>query len=250
MIEPFYPKNLQEVAANLEKIPVRKSQDEIAKMQKYYGTGMQLIGLTVPQQRKCFKNGYSFSNLTCNNQIEIWHYVWNSSHVFEHMQQSFFYCESLKTKSELTEVWPYVKKWVRKVDNWAHSDALSAIYSRTLDLVPDLVYPTLSKWNKSGNPWKRRQSIVSLTYYSTLRNNVLPYMEHVELVTPLLHDKNYYVQKGIGWTLRELGNVYPEQTWDFLQENSLHISATAFSAATEKLEKEQRELLKEMRRNR
>jgi len=44
------------------------------------------------------------------------------------------------------------------------------------------------------------------------------------LITRLLNDKEYYVQKGLGWTLRELHNVYPEQAIAYLQT---HINRSA-----------------------
>jgi 3-methyladenine DNA glycosylase AlkD len=98
------------------------------------------------------------------------------------------------------------------VDNWALSDSLSKIYSKIFEIDSELIYPVLSDWNKSENPWKRRQSIVSLLYYSSTRKNVLPFIKYIRLIKRLLTDDDYYVQKGVGWTLRELGNVYSEET--------------------------------------
>jgi 3-methyladenine DNA glycosylase AlkD len=56
------------------------------------------------------------------------------------------------------------------------------------------------------------------------------------LITHLLNDKEYYVQKGLGWTLRELRNVYPEQAIAYLQTHIKQIIAIAFTIAIEKLD--------------
>jgi 3-methyladenine DNA glycosylase AlkD len=202
-----------------------------------------------PSQRRLFRNGYSFSRLQINEQIDIWDYVWNSRKDFWIMIQAFFYCETLlKKEKELILIWPIVKKWQEKVDNWALSDSLSKIYSKILELDPGLVYPLLIEWNKAEDAWKRRQSLVSLNYYSSIRKKNLSFYKQILLVKNLLRDDHYYVQKGVGWALRELGNIYPAQTWSFLQENVKQISSIDFVAAIEKLQTRKKEKLKQLRR--
>ena len=57
----------------------------------------------------------------------------------------------------------------------------------------------------------------------------------VLLVEPLLGDKEYYVQKGVGCALREMHTVYPKETMPFLQKHIKKISAIAFTIAIEKM---------------
>ena len=54
---------------------------------------------------------------------------------------------------------------------WDGSDELSSIYSRFLEVdeLASQVQEVLRSWNRSPNPWKRRQSILSLLYYSRSR---------------------------------------------------------------------------------
>ncbi len=44
------------------------------------------------------------------------------------------------------------------------------------------------------------------------------------------------------------GIVYPDKTWEFLLENVKLISPTAFSASIEKLDKDKKDLLKQIRK--
>jgi len=117
-----------------------------------------------------------------------------------------------------------------------------------LEVLPKQVYAQLKMWNTDKDLWKRRQSIVSLLYYSRTKKVHLPYNEIIPLIDNLLNDKEYYVQKGVGWSLRELYNVYPEKTFGYLKKNTKSISAIAFYAATEKLTKKEKELLKTLRK--
>ena len=68
------------------------------------------------------------------------------------------------------------------------------------------------------------------------------------LVSPLLNDKEYFVQKAVGWTLRESYNVYPKQTYQFIEENIKHISPTAFTTCLEKMTEKQKLILKQKRK--
>ncbi|MGM0601318.1 MAG: DNA alkylation repair protein, partial [Candidatus Rifleibacteriota bacterium] len=122
------------------------------------------------------------------------------------------------------------------------------IYSRALEEKPELVLPVLNKWNTSDNPWKRRQSVVSLLYYSRLRKKVLPYKVMIKMVKNLLDDKAYYVQKGIGWTIREIYNCYPELTISFIKNHIKQIAPAAWQATSEKLPKDLRKKLVKQRR--
>jgi 3-methyladenine DNA glycosylase AlkD len=94
----------------------------------------------------------------------------------------------------------------------------------------------------------RRQSVLSPLCYARSRKVKPPFNKIIALVKPLLNDPDYYVQKGVGWCLRETGIVYPEKTFVFLTEYHHVITSTAFAAAAEKLPAKQKEQLKLLRK--
>ena len=135
-----------------------------------------------------------------------------------------------------------------RCDCWEHSDDLSKIYAQVVEDNPEWILPTLEKWNRARSPWKRRQSVVALIEYASKRRRVLPFSRLIQFVTPLLDDDDYYVQKGVGWTLREIYNVYPAETLRFIETNLLSLGANAYSAATEKIDKQTKSRLNKIRR--
>lgn len=200
-------------------------------------------------QRMLFKQNFSFSDFTLSEQLVIWDYIWKNSNDFWVCMQSFLFLEKyMKDKEFLVTAWDTIKTWQKKVDNWGKCDALSKIYTKVLELIPDKVNAQLKEWNKSSNVWDKRQSLVSLLYFSRTKKTILPYETIIPFVIELIDDKEYYVQKGVGWTLKELYNVYPNEALKFIEKNTKRISSTAFSAATEKLEKADKERLKKMRK--
>jgi 3-methyladenine DNA glycosylase AlkD len=217
----------------------------------YIGGGqskLRYLGLRVPMLRQSLRQGFSFSSDSQDEVARTWDYVWNNSDCFEVMALALAWFEDKKQRKALLTYWPFLQRWSARIDNWAHSDSLSGIYARILEQAPTLVYPTLQKWNKSKNPWLRRVSIVSLLYYSSQREKVLPFSKILSMVEPQIDYDHYYVQKGVGWTLRETGNVYPKETYAYLQKNIRRLSAPAFSAATEKLSVAQKNRLKILRK--
>ncbi len=204
---------------------------------------------TAPAHRKLFKRGYSFSKLTQSEQLKIWDYIWKNSPDAWTGIQPFFYLESkMKDKEFLLNSWKTIKHWQKTVDNWGSCDGMAKIYTKILEVIPDEVLPQLEKWNKSTNSWDRRQSVVSLLYFSRTKKVVLPYDTIIKFIDRLLDDKEYYVQKGVGWSLKELYQVYPKETLKYLENNIKKISSIAFSPATEKLKKKDKEKLKNLRR--
>ncbi|GAC1387998.1 MAG: hypothetical protein NVSMB45_17820 [Ginsengibacter sp.] len=221
---------------------------KILFLQNYIGTRLKVIGITVPNQRKIFKEGYSFNTLSPVDQLEIWDEVWSTGESYELLSQCIYFVEYNLKKIDTRILWNITRDWVKKVDNWAHSDGLSNIYSFLLEKHPEIIYPQYIKWNKSKNSWERRQSLVGLLYMSGKRKKYLKAEELLVMPLNLLNDENYSVQKGLGWTLREIGKIYPKETFSFLLEHVKKISPVAFSTAIEKLTVKEKGILKKIRK--
>ena len=142
-----------------------------------------------------------------------------------------------------------VRQWSERVDNWCHSDGLSAIYSRILESDPAEVYPQLIAWNQAEGEWLRRISLVSLIHYSGKHAVFLPPKKVLPLVSNCLDDERYYVQTAVGWVLREMGNVYNNEITKYLETHAQRLSALAFSRAIERQSSRDRTRLREIRKH-
>jgi len=203
----------------------------------------------VPAQRRASKHSYSFSNRPFTEQLAIWDTIWKSGNNFWVRVHAFFFLErNIRNGEALKQMWPVVKKWQDHVDDWGLSDALAKIYTNILTVFPDEVYDQLKKWNEDKNLWKRRQSLVSLLYYSRIKKKHPSFEKIIKLITPLLGDKEYYVQKGVGWALRELHTVYPEKALSYFKKNIKAISSIAFTISIEKLNTVDKAKLKVVRK--
>ncbi len=210
-------------------------------------TNLRVLGHRLPLMHELEEKGFSFYKLSKQEILKTWTYIWNTSKFHEPMYLPLFYyrrhLDGLDKKA-----WSTLKTWVDRVENWEHADALCALYSVLLERYPKLIEPTLRKWNKDKNPWKQRCSIVSTIYYASKNRKAPPLKLVFELAEPLIKHSDPYVQKGVGWQLREAYNLDPKQTLKFLNKHLLTLPATAFSYATEKLDKKTKAEMKAKRK--
>ncbi len=201
----------------------------------------------VPEVRALLKTPLlkNIQALPNRQALDIWHHVYLNTPSYDLGSRAlYFYQYKTLGKPEFNKL----KTWLKRVDCWEHSDDLSKIFADTLEQQPDWVLPVLSKWNRARNPWQRRQSVVALLEYTQKRKQVQPYDTLISFVEPLLDDQEYYVQKGVGWTLREIYNAYPEEMTAFFSDRYPDIKPTAWSAATEKLDKKLKKELNSRRK--
>jgi 3-methyladenine DNA glycosylase AlkD len=213
-------------------------------------TAIAAVSSVIPEQRKLHKAGFSFSTQPFEQQLKIWTYIWKQGESFYSRLHAYLFLEQHVTRKELLPMlWHTSKSWQHEVDDWALCDSLAKINTKALEQLPAAVYTTLQDWNLDANLWKRRQSVVSLLYFSRTKKSFLPFQQIAAMVTPLLHDPEYYVQKGVGWTLREMHTVYAAETLPYLHKHVKQISAIAFTIAIEKMNDAEKQELKRLRKN-
>jgi 3-methyladenine DNA glycosylase AlkD len=219
------------------------------RWQNYINTKHITLGIKTTLQRNIAKEGFAtFNELALEKQLELLTELFQMSDIFEIKNQCLLFLDYRKKRVLKSEHWSLLKEWVKHVDNWAHSDGLSSVFTVLMQNHLALLYPQLQQWNKSKNPWERRQSLVCLFYYSRTRKSFHSFEDSILLISNLLDDKEYYVQKGLGWALREASNVYYEYTYDFIQQHIKDLKPAAYSAAIENLLPQHKEIVKVMRK--
>ncbi|MBN1270758.1 MAG: DNA alkylation repair protein [Candidatus Aminicenantes bacterium] len=121
------------------------------------------------------------------------------------------------------------------IRNWAHTDvlagkALSHFFTKGL-----LDIEVLTDWTGSPSKWKRRA--VPVTLIETLKPGA-PLKKMFSIIESLMADSEIFVQKGLGWFLREAWKMYPEETEKFLLKWKDTCGRTIIQYATEKMDKE------------
>jgi 3-methyladenine DNA glycosylase AlkD len=224
---------------------------EAFRPENYVGGGrsrLRYLAYRAPDLRRIAKQEFSFSHFSLDEQFKIWTQNFLTDDSFEGMSLSLYWLDE-QDPDFLLKKWSALKTWSKAIDNWGHGDSLCSVYARLLEVNSGLVLPTLKAWNKSKKEsWLVRVSMLSLLYYSRQRKKY-PSASLVEnFLKPHWYHQDYYVQKAIGWTLREYISAYPQRGQSFLTKNILQVSAVAFTAAAERLTPPQKTKLKNLRK--
>lgn len=217
-------------------------------IQQDRGSQLEHLGIKFPDLRKRVRQGFSFYSLPKEQVLGVWDSLWRTSPYGDVLFSAIeFYAPMVKKHAD-PDLWPVMRQWVDRVDNWCHSDGLSAIYSRLLAGNSAEVYPQIVVWNQAKGEWKRRASLVSLIHYTGKNVVFMPVDKVLPLVTNCLDDDRFYVQTAVGWVLREMGNVHCSEINNYLKVHAQKMSAPAFSRAIERLNLKERTQLRDMRR--
>lgn len=125
------------------------------------------------------------------------------------------------------------ERWVQQyVDSWSTCDDLCCrALGYHVHAFPATL-PTVMRWTKSTNMWKRRAAAVALIF-SVRRGDHLD--KAFEVAKALFNDEEDLVQKGYGWLLKEASKSERKKVFDFVMKNKVRMSRTALRYAIEKL---------------
>jgi 3-methyladenine DNA glycosylase AlkD len=113
---------------------------------------------------------------------------------------------------ELVEYCLVHKSWWDSVDHIA-----SELTGDYFKLFPEQVKPVTGRWNKSPNIWLQRSSIMFQKFYKKETDTALL----AKYIHNLGASKEFFVQKAIGWALREYSYVNPAWVKQFVAANNL-----------------------------
>ncbi len=125
------------------------------------------------------------------------------------------------------------ERWLKKyVSNWWLCDDLCThAFGCFIFKFPEFLF-NIKKWTKSKNRWLRRASAVILIY-SNRKDRYIN--DAFEIANMLLDDNDYLVQKGYGWMLKEISNLYPQKVFKYVMSQRRNMPRTALRYSIEKL---------------
>jgi 3-methyladenine DNA glycosylase AlkD len=92
---------------------------------------------------------------------------------------------------------------------------------------PDQIIPYTNKWMDSGNMWLQRTCLIfQLKYKEETDFELLK-----SLIIPLSDSKEFFIQKAIGWALREYSKLFPQRVMDFASNQPM--AKLSYREATE-----------------
>jgi 3-methyladenine DNA glycosylase AlkD len=129
------------------------------------------------------------------------------------------------------DVWSFVTERLADLDGWAMADNLATGASRCL-LADSSRLNAVEAWIESPHMWTRRAALVFTLPWTKGEHDP---EQMLGWAARLADDREWFIQKAVGWWLRELSKRDPERVRRFLDEYGRKLTGVAKREATKYL---------------
>ena len=211
-----------------EEMIQHKNEEQAQRMSKYMLNKFEYIGIKTPERRKIFKN--FFSEYKNEEKID-WEFVnkcWeNKYREFQYIAAD--YLKNMKDKLTIDDI-PKFKQLILKKSWWDTIDNLDMTIG-ALGLKDSNVNKILLEWSIDENIWLRRIAID----HQLLRKE----KTNTELLEKILKNNlgqaEFFINKAIGWALRDYSKTNPEWVKNFIEKNRENMAKLSIKEASKYL---------------
>ena len=205
-----------------------KNEEQARQMSKYMLNKFEYIGIKTPERRKIFKN---FFKEYKNEEKIDWEFVnkcWeNKYREFQYIAAD--YLKNMKDKLTIDDI-PKFKRLILEKSWWDTIDNLDMTIG-ALALKDSNVNKILLEWSLDENIWLRRIAID----HQLLRKE----KTNTELLEKILKNNlgqaEFFINKAIGWALRDYSKTNPEWVKNFIEENKEKMAKLSIKEASKYL---------------
>ncbi len=182
-------------------------------MQAYMKTTQKFYGVQASPLKKIFSSARAKFDIASFYEYQnIVRQLWQG----ESREEMYLAIRVAKhfNKFRLDRAMTLYEQMLRSSVNWDLVDDIAA------HLVGDLVLQNrkhemrLKKWAKSGNFWMRRASILAHLFHRKKTNVKL----FEETLAGMMHEKEFFIRKAIGWALRQYAKTNPKWVKRFVNK--------------------------------
>ncbi len=207
---------VQQLELEFEK---NQNEFEAEGMSRYMKNRFTYFGVKKPTRALIQKDWFSIipKEFTLQNKRELVLELWQKEQR-EFQYVAIDYMAKWKDKELLLEDYEFIEFLLTNQSWWDSVDALASNFlGRYLRLIPSQREIVVKSWRKSENLWLRRSCLIfQLRYKSQTNFELLK-----SLVLDFKHENEFFIQKAIGWSLREYAKTNPVSVRNFVEESGI-----------------------------
>ena len=211
-----------------EEMIQHKNEEQAQRKSKYMLNKFEYIGIKTPERRKIFKN--FFSEYKNEEKID-WEFVnkcWeNKYREFQYVAAD--YLKNMKDKLTINDI-PKFKRLILEKSWWDTIDNLDMTIG-ALALKDSNVNKILLEWSLDENIWLRRIAID----HQLLRKEKTDIELLEKILKNNLEQTEFFINKAIGWALRDYSKTNPEWVKNFIEENRENMAKLSIKEASKYL---------------
>ncbi len=223
-----------DIAAYLVELQALANPAKAAEMLAYHKAERPYLGIPVPDIETL--TGRWRADLSLDDRLTLAADLWQTN-----IHEARVAAAKLLTQARIRPddgAWALIQSWVPDFDAWAIADHASIAGQKRLVADPSRI-DTVETWVQSPHMWTRRAAFV-MTLPWTKQNFPKPQDLAVRgrvlgWCAALADDRDWFIQKAIGWWLRDLSKHDPDRTRAFLAEHGARLSPFARKEAARQL---------------
>lgn len=194
-----------------QKLEANANPEFALQMKQYMKNHFEFFGIKQSPRRVLFK---SFLK---ENGLPDWTLVPELvQELFIQPEREYHYCAielMIKFKKKWEEHDLELMEWMLLNKSWWDSvDYISAdIVGVYFQRFPHLMQEVTWKWVQDSTIWLKRTAIIFQRKYKTKTDQALLFRN----IEACIHEKEFFITKGIGWALREHGKTFPREVIAF-----------------------------------
>ena len=215
--------NIEGLKKNFEK---RANEDNAIQMAKYLRNQFVFYGLKSPARRDAYHQILKDEK----KQIDwdLLDQAWND----KHRDMQYFVCDYLLAMEKYVSYDDLFKieHYVRTKQWWDTIDSLMKLYGY-VGLKDQRVDQLMLDWSKDPDKWVRRVAIE----HQLLRKDRINTALLSQILENNLESDEFFINKAIGWALRDYSKTNPEWLSDFIDGNYNHLAKLSITEGSKYL---------------
>ncbi len=195
--------------------------------QKYHKSSRTHWGVTNPDKRKLISG--LIKQLPEEGLIKFSQELWETS-LFDPMICAALILEDKKVKPS-PKVWSAIVRFLKDVDGWALEDTLAHAAWKCI-LANEVLLDEVETWTKHSDFWMRRAALVYTLPFAKPGKNP---ERSLQWASSYVDDREWFIQKAIGWWLRVLSEHNPKRVLEFVKKHESQLMYVAKKEATRKI---------------
>ena len=202
----------------LEQLKALSNPEKAGEMVAYHKQTREVLGLSNPQIDTLVKGWRAEQNV--EERVALADELWRTD-IFEARIAAAKLLLQARLRPDDT-AWTLIASWVPEFDSWAIADHACSAGSKRLVTHPDRL-DQVEAWTHSKNMWSRRAALVMTLPWAKLNHLSPEQLKTRERIlgwaARYVDDHDWFMQKSVGWWLRDLSKHDPDRTRQFLEKH-------------------------------
>ncbi len=211
----------------LSELEAKGTPEKALADQKYHKSKRVHFGVPVPESRKLI--GEWIKKVSEEELFKMAEALWRTD-LYDPMICATIILSHRKIKPSL-RLWKTIVRFLKDVDGWALEDQLAHAAWKCI-LNDEKLLDEVETWTEHPNFWMRRAALIYTLPYAKPGKDP---ERSLKWASKYVADPEWFIQKAIGWWLRDLSQHNPKRVLTFLRKYDSKLKYVAKKEATRKM---------------